>query len=220
MDIKAAIFDMDGTLVDSLMIWDVLWQNFSERYLGGAHFEPTPEDDKAIRTLPLKSAMELVHNNYNIGESGHELLDITNEMMVDFYSNSVKLKDGVGKFLDTLYQKGVKICVASATAPDLVEIAVEHCDFKKHFSKFFSCGVLGLGKDKPDIYLLAKDYLGTEISETWVFEDSFVAIKTVHDIGMNTVGIYDKYNPYQDEIEKTATHYIARGENLTKLLWR
>lgn len=217
MDIKAAIFDMDGTLVDSLMIWDVLWQNFSERYLGGAHFEPTLKDDKAIRTLPLKDAMELIHNNYNIGKNGQELLDTANAIMIDFYSNSVKLKDGVREFLEDLYKKGVKMCIASATAPDLVDIAVKHCDIKKYFSKFFSCGSLGLGKDKPDIYLLAKDYLGTEISETWVFEDSFVAIKTAHDIGMNTVGIYDKYNPYQDEILKIATHYIADGETLMKL---
>lgn len=217
MEIKSAIFDMDGTLVDSLMVWDVLWQNFGDKYLGGRPFAPTPEDDKAIRTLPLKNAMELVHTNYNIGKSGQELLDETNEMMVDFYSNTVQLKSGVKEFLENLYNKGVKMCIASATAPNLVKIAMEHCELNKYFPKVFSCGDLGLGKDKPDIYLLAQQYLGTEISETWVFEDSFVAIKTAHDIGMNTVGIYDKFNPYQEEIKKIANHYIADGETLLKL---
>lgn len=217
MEIKSAIFDMDGTLVDSLMVWDVLWQKFGDKYLGGRPFAPTPEDDKAIRTLPLKNAMELVHTNYNIGKSGQELLDETNEMMVDFYSNTVQLKNGVKEFLENLYNKGVKMCIASATAPNLVKIAMEHCELNKYFPKVFSCGDLGLGKDKPDIYLLAQQYLGTEISETWVFEDSFVAIKTAHDIGMNTVGIYDKFNPYQEEIKKIANHYIADGETLLKL---
>lgn len=217
MEIKSAIFDMDGTLVDSLMVWDALWQKFGDKYLGGRPFAPTPEDDKAIRTLPLKNAMELVHTNYNIGKSGQELLDETNEMMVDFYSNTVQLKSGVKEFLENLYNKGVKMCIASATAPNLVKIAMEHCELNKYFPKVFSCGDLGLGKDKPDIYLLAQQYLGTEISETWVFEDSFVAIKTAHDIGMNTVGIYDKFNPYQEEIKKIANHYIADGETLLKL---
>ncbi len=217
MEIKSAIFDMDGTLVDSLMVWDVLWQKFADKYLGGRPFAPTPEDDKAIRTLPLKNAMELVHTNYNIGKSGQELLDETNEMMVDFYSNTVQLKSGVKEFLENLYNKGVKMCIASATAPNLVKIAMDHCELNKYFPKVFSCGDLGLGKDKPDIYLLAQQYLGTEISETWVFEDSFVAIKTAHDIGMNTVGIYDKFNPYQEEIKKIANHYIADGETLLKL---
>lgn len=217
MEIKSAIFDMDGTLVDSLMVWDALWQKFGDKYLGGRPFAPTPEDDKAIRTLPLKNAMELVHTNYNIGKSGQELLDETNEMMVDFYSNTVQLKNGVKEFLENLYNKGVKMCIASATAPNLVKIAMEHCELNKYFPKVFSCGDLGLGKDKPDIYLLAQQYLGTEISETWVFEDSFVAIKTAHDIGMNTVGIYDKFNPYQEEIKKIANHYIADGETLLKL---
>lgn len=217
MEIKSAIFDMDGTLVDSLMVWDVLWQKFGDKYLGGRPFAPTPEDDKAIRTLPLKNAMELVHTNYNIGKSGQELLDEADEMMVDFYSNTVQLKSGVKEFLEYLYNKGVKMCIASATAPNLVKIAMEHCELNKYFPKVFSCGDLGLGKDKPDIYLLAQQYLGTEISETWVFEDSFVAIKTAHDIGMNTVGIYDKFNPYQEEIKKIANHYIADGETLLKL---
>ncbi|MBQ2746581.1 MAG: HAD family hydrolase [Clostridia bacterium] len=217
MEIKSAIFDMDGTLVDSLMVWDVLWQKFGDKYLGGRPFVPTPEDDKAIRTLPLKNAMELVHTNYNIGKSGQELLDEANEMMVDFYSNTVQLKSGVKEFLENLYNKGVKMCIASATAPSLVKIAMDHCELNKYFPKVFSCGDLGLGKDKPDIYLLAQQYLGTEISETWVFEDSFVAIKTAHDIGMNTVGIYDKFNPYQEEIKKIANHYIADGETLLKL---
>ena len=218
MNIKAAIFDMDGTLVDSLFLWDVLWSDFGEKYLNDKNFTPSVEDDKKVRTLPLKDAMLLIHNNYKLGESGEELLAFANALMIDFYANRVELKDGVREFLENCKNNGVKMCVASATAPDLINVAMKHCDIEKYFSKVFSCGAIGKGKECPDIFLLAKDYLGTSIEDTWVFEDSLVAIETATSIGMKTVGIYDKFNYGQDKIKEIATEYIAPSETLLKLI--
>ena len=218
MNIKSAIFDMDGTLVDSLMLWDVLWSTFGERYLGDKGFRPSVDDDKKVRTLTLKDAMELIHRNYDLGESGQELLDLANSIMIDFYGSRVELKNGVREFLEFCRQNGVKMCIASATNPDLVESALEHCGIRCYFDTVFSCGVLGKGKDTPDIYLMATEYLGEDMAHTWVFEDAYVAIRTATGIGMQTVGIYDVYNPYQDEIKAMATHYIGPGETLMKLV--
>lgn len=218
MNIKAAIFDMDGTLVDSLMVWDVLWSAFGEKYLGDNSFRPSADDDKRVRTLTLSDAMDLIHENYSLGKNGKELLDFTNNLMVDFYSNTVELKDGVKEFLEHLHKNGTKMCIASATAPDLIKIALKHCDIQKYFLKIFSCGELKAGKDKPDIFLLAKDFLGEENDDTWVFEDSLVAIETAAKIGLKTVGIYDRYNYGQEQIKSLAAKYIAEGEMLTKLL--
>ena len=218
MDIKAAIFDMDGTLVDSLMLWDVLWSSFGERYLNDKNFRPNIEDDKKVRTLTLKDAMQLIHNNYNIGESGEELLLAANRIVKDFYANKVELKSGVREFLEHCRNNGVKMCIASATAPDLIEVAVEHCNIGKYFMKIFSCGTIGKGKEEPDVFLQAVEFLNTEIKETWVFEDSLVAIKTATKIGMPTVGIYDKYNYGQDKIKEMATKYISSTETLLKLM--
>ena len=218
MNIKSAIFDMDGTLVNSLMFWDVLWEIFSEKYLKGEKFAPTPEDDKFVRTAPFSESMDLFHKHYGIGESGDDLLQTMVESLGNFYANDVKLKDGVKEFLDYLQSKGIKMCIASATSPNLIKAALEHCGIDKYFTKLFSCGELGIGKDKPDIYLLAKDFLGTEIDETCVFEDSLTAIETAVKLGMPTVGIYDKYNFGQDRIKEIATEYIADGETLLRLV--
>ena len=218
MNIKAAIFDMDGTLVDSLFLWDVLWSTFGDRYLNDKSFVPNAKDDKKVRTLTLKDAMDLIHNNYKLGENGEELLSLANDMMLDFYSNKVELKSGVREFLEHLKSRGVKMCIASATAPELIEVAMKHCDIEKYFSKVFSCGDLGKGKENPDIFLLANDYLGTTVEDSWVFEDSLVAIETATKIGMKTVGIYDRYNFGQDTIKKIATEYVAEGETLLKLI--
>ncbi len=218
MEIKAAIFDMDGTLVDSLMLWDVLWSAFGEKYLNNKDFRPSAKDDKAVRTLTLKDAMELIHKNYNMGESGQELLNFADNLMLDFYSNTVELKSGVREFLDYCKQNGVKMCIASATAPELVKVAIKHCDIEKYFLKVFSCADLGLGKDKPDIFLLASEFLGEELKDTWVFEDSVVAIETATKIGMPTTAIFDRFNFGQERMKEIATIYVAEGESLLKVI--
>jgi HAD superfamily hydrolase (TIGR01509 family) len=218
MEIKAAIFDMDGTLVDSLMVWDVLWSRFGSLFIKDEKFRPSEEDDKKVRTLKLNDAMDLIHKNYDFGKSGSELLKIANEIMIEFYSTDVKLKKGVKEFLENLKANGVKMCIASATAPDLLAIALQHCGIDQYFSKVFSCGVLGKGKDVPDIYWMAQEYLETSLEETWVFEDSLVALQTAAKAGFSTVGIYDRFNYGQEEIRNLVDVYIAPGETLRKLL--
>lgn len=218
LDIKAAIFDMDGTLVDSLMLWDILSDAMAQAYPDKVGTVITEEDNKAIRVLPLQDGMQLLHDHYGIASSGEELFRLATDTFADFYANRVQLKPGVRAFLDHLKALGVKMCIASATNPDLVESALEHCGIRCYFDTVFSCGVLGKGKDTPDIYLMATEYLGEDMAHTWVFEDAYVAIRTATGIGMQTVGIYDVYNPYQDEIKAMATHYIGPGETLMKLV--
>jgi HAD superfamily hydrolase (TIGR01509 family) len=218
MNMKAAIFDMDGTLVDSLMIWDVIWSTFGKTYLNDLKFKPSVEDDKKVRTLPLKDAMYLIHDHYHLGKSGDEVLKLANRILFDFYATDVQLKPGVAEFLEYCYHHNVKMCMASATAPELLDVALKHCDIEKYFSKIFSCGTLGKGKESPDVFLLANEFLGEKMEDTWVFEDSLTAIETVTKIGMKTVGIFDRFNYGQERIEAIATTYIAEGETLLKLI--
>lgn len=216
--IKGAIFDMDGTLVDSLMLWNILWDRFARRYMGTETFRPAEEDDKAVRTMTLKGAMDHIHTVYGIGIDGEELLQTANEIIDQFYKNEVRTKDGVKEFLEHCTQKGIPMCIASATARPFIEAGLKHCGIASRFSRIFSCAELGTGKEEPDIFLAAAEYLGTKPEETCVFEDSLVALETAHRIGMKTVGIYDQYNYGQREIEALADVYIAEGETLKKLI--
>ena len=218
MNISGAIFDMDGTLINSLIFWDVLWEEFGNKYLGGEKFYPDLEADKAIRTMVLSEAMDYYHERFNIGESGADLLNTANEVFRDCYVNRVELKDGVKEFLDYLKAKGVKMCIASATDKALLVYAMERCGLYEYFDTILSCADVGKGKDQPDIYYAALEKLGTDKDSTWVFEDSFVALRTANGMGLNTVGIYDKFNFDQDKMQKLATHYIADGETLMKLV--
>ena len=217
MKINGAIFDMDGTLVDSLMLWDVLWDTFGERFRGGA-FRPTVESDKAVRTMLLRDAMEYIHKEYALGESGAQLLAVANERIERFYEKEVELKPGAREFLQYCRENGVRMAIASATEKRLVDVAVRHCGIEEYFDVILSCSEIGKGKEHPDIYLLAADRLGTEIGETCVFEDSLTAIRTADSIGMKTVAIYDRYNYGHSEMQRIATESVAEGETWAKLI--
>ena len=217
-NIKGAIFDLDGTLVDSLILWDVIWEELGNRFLDGAKIVPAEADDKAVRTMTLKDAMDYIHSVYSVGEDGEELQEVVNEIIENFYAKEVKLKDGVLEFLECCYKKGIKMCIASASEKKFINIAVKHCSIEKYFDGIMSCSEVGKGKDEPDIYLKALDFLGTKKEETCVFEDSHIAIATANGIGMKTVGIYDKFNYGHDAMKKIATEYIEDGETLEKLI--
>ena len=217
MNIKGAIFDMDGTLIDSLGVWEIIWEELGLRLGYGKGFRPSAEDDKAIRTMLLTDAMELIHRNYNLGESGEVVHRIAVEITERFYREQVTLKEGVKEYLSYLKENGVPMCIASATAPELIKFAAERCGLYNFVSKIISCADVGKGKEEPDVFYAALEYLGTPKAETCVFEDSALALTTAAKAGFLTVGIYDKHTFDHDKLKNTATVYIAGGETMMKL---
>ena len=218
MQIEGAIFDMDGTLVDSLCLWDLLWEKLGNRYFGNPSYRPHEENEKAVRTLTLKDAMLLLHEKEGIGESGEALHRIAAEMCVQFYASEVQIKNDVREFLDALQAKGVKMCIASATAPELVALAMKTCKLEKYFCKVFSCSEIGRGKEFPDVFIQAHRFLGTPKESTWVFEDSITALETASRAGYQTVGIYDRYNFHLDRVAQVSTVYVGEGDSLASLI--
>ena len=125
---------------------------------------------------------------------------------------------GAKEFLDYCKKAGTKMCLASATDAQLLKIALKHCDIEDYFLKVFSCGDIGKGKDEPDIFLLAQEFLGESVEDTFVFEDSLTAIETAVKLGMPTVAIYDRYNYGQERMKEIATEYIAQNQTLARLI--
>ena len=218
MKIKGAIFDMDGTLVDSLMFWDWLWEQIGEKYMGDKSFRPCEKVNKAVRTMIYTDAMEYFRTSYNIPETKEDFFAFANGGTKDFYVNQVKTKVGAVELLEGLRSKGIKICLASATQMSEIKIALTSLDIEKYFDGVLSCADIGVGKDRPDIYLMAKDLLGADESELCVFEDSFVALETAKKAGFQTVGIYDKYNFGQDRLKAASDIYVGEGESLAVLI--
>ena len=216
--IKGAIFDMDDTLVNSLFFWDILWKRIGEDFLRGKPFCPTDEEDKNMRTMTLFDSMCYLNSIYHITPNDITLADYALDMLGKFYVTDVKLKNGVMDFLAYCKDKNIKMCIASASTREHIRSVLKNLHIDGYFPKIFSCEEFGKGKEAPDIYLAAMEYLGTKKEETCVFEDSITAIKTAKKIGMRTVAIYDEYNYGQEEMKILADEYIAGGETLLKLI--
>ena len=218
MKLTGAIFDMDGTLIDSLGLWDVLWKDFGERYCGGKTFVPDEVADRYIRTVILPEAMRFIHEHCGIGESAEELFRVADDCFVAYYKTTVQLKPGVREFLDYCMAHGVKMCIASAGEPHLINTVLDACDLRKYFLGTVSCASVGKGKDAPDVFFAARDFLGTPMEETWVFEDSVLSLDTAHKAGFHTVGIYDCHNHDPQRVRELSEIYIAEGEGIDRLI--
>lgn len=217
-NMKAAIFDMDGTLVDTLVLWNVMWEGFGKKYMGIDGFRPDAAFDREMRTLVLVDAMACIHEKFGIGRDKDELHRDAQAWCIDYYENRVQMKPGAREFLDDLQARGIPMVLASATDPVLIRAGLRHCDMEKYFTAVLSCADIGKGKEQPDIFLAALDKLGTQVADTWMFEDSVTALQTARRIGMPTVGIYDQYNYGHDELERLADIYIGPGHSLAELI--
>lgn len=202
--LKGAIFDLDGTLLDSMFIWDTI----GEDYLRTLGKEPHEDLREAFMPLTLEEAAEYYREHYGVTLSVREIVDGVNAMVEGIYRTKVTLKPGIEEYLRWLKENGVKMCVATVTDRYLVEETLERLGIRHYFSEIFTCAEVGFGKDKPIIYRKALEHLGTKKDETVVFEDALFALRTAKADGFTAVGVYDKHESGQDELRHLADYYI------------
>ena len=202
--IKGAIFDFDGTLVDSMFIWDT----FGEDYLRTLGKEPKENLTETFKTFTLEQAAEYYREHYGVALSVNEIVDGVNEMVAKLYRTKVTLKDGVREFLEALKSQGVKMCVATVTDRPIVEDVLCNLGIRDFFTEIFTCAEVGFGKDKPIIYQKALEHLETEKRDTYVFEDMLFALNTAKTDGFPTVGVHDRHEAHQDELKELSDYYI------------
>ena len=202
--IKGAIFDLDGTLLDSMFIWDTI----GEEYLRSLGKEPHEDLKETFMTLTLEEAAVYYREHYGVTLSVKEIVDGVNSMVEQTYRTKVTLKPGISEYLAWLKENGVRMCVATVTDRYLVEETLERLGVRHYFSEIFTCAEVGFGKDKPIIYQKALEHLGTEKSDTYVFEDLPFALNTAKTDGFPTVGVYDRHEVHQDELKGLADYYV------------
>ena len=203
--LKGAIFDLDGTLLDSMFIWETI----GEDYLRTLGKEPHEDLQETLMTLTLEEAAEYYRGYYGVTLSVKEIVDGVNTMVEGIYRTRVALKHGVADYLRWLKENGTPMCIATVTDRYLVEETLERLGILQYFSEIFTCAEVGYGKDKPIIYRKALEHLDTAKNETYVFEDSLFALKTAKADGFTTVGVYDRHENRQDNLKNLADYYIV-----------
>lgn len=207
--IRGAIFDVDGTLLDSLSIWDTV----AEDYLRSLGIEPRENLAETFKTFSLEQSAEYCRSVYGVKQSVKEIMDGIDAMMETFYRQTAPLKPGAAEFLRALAQNGVKMAVATATDRYLIEAALTRCGVRAYFLDLFTCTSVGKSKNEPDIYRAAREALGTKKEDTWVFEDAYHAAKTAADDGFPVAALFDASEDEQDALKKTAKLYLRSFED-------
>lgn len=204
-NIQGVIFDLDGTILDSMHIWSDIGLLFLKNKGVEA---PEGIEDEFVK-MSMVQAAEYYIKNIDPTATVMDIVNEVNSLVQDFYFNEVIKKDGIKEFLEYLKDKGVKMCVATATDKHLVKRALERNDLLEYFTEIFTCGSVGAGKDTPVIYDVALEHLGTPKENTFIFEDALYAIETANKAGYNIVGINDvseKADP--EEVKKLCNYYI------------
>ena len=187
MDKRYAIFDMDGTLVDSMGYWKALGRD----YLAGLGVRATAEQLEPIGPMTMLESAAYFMETFGIAGPAQRIVDEMHAVMDSHYRNDVPLKPGVKEYLEELRKQGVRMCVATATAEPLSHACLSRLGVDGCFDFILSCETIGVGKTRPDIYHLAAERLGAPPAEIAVFEDALYAVQTAKQAGYYTVGIYE-----------------------------
>ena len=185
MDKNFAIFDMDGTLIDSM----VFWKNLASEYLSSKGVKQIPEDIlERIKPMTMSESAALFQREF--GLSGDPEAEM-NAMMDAHYRNDIPLKPGVGEYLQMLRSRGVRMCVASATAEYLMEACLKRLEVRDYFEFLLSCETVGAGKRSSLVYQESAKRLNAAPAEIAVYEDALYAVQTAKKAGYYVVGVYD-----------------------------
>ncbi len=203
--ISAAIFDVDGTLLDSLS----MWEKIDELYLSRHGIQVSKEISQTLFTYSLEEGARYMKEQFGIADPIDKMMQDLIDLSMDFYEHQVPVKKGVVKVLDYLQDRHVPMAIATSNSHEVVTdvLLAHHLDH--YFKKAFTVDEIGIGKESPDIYLKACDYLKSRPQNTLVFEDAYHAIKTVKDAGFITVGCYDAFSDQDQKLIKKKVDYYV-----------
>ena len=188
--IKGAIFDLDGTLLDSMNLWTKIDKDFLEKR-GIAY---SKDYSKAITHMEIKETAIYTINRYSLNESADDVIKEWQDMAAKEYKENIKLKEGAFEFLTYLKNKNFKLAVATSSSKVIFLPCLEKYKIDKLFDTIVTSSDVNVGKSSPDIYLYAAKLMGVKPNECLVFEDLPIALKSAKFAGFITIGVLDSFS--------------------------
>ena len=211
MEFEYAIFDMDGTLVDSMK----QWREVGSIYLRRMGIEPTRELLKIVRTKSYGEISQIFNERFGLNLTGESLENEFFKIMKYSYHMDVVEKRGIMEYLQYLKEMNVHMCVATGTCQELTCYTLEKLGLKDFFEFIITCPEVGKDKRSPLIFEKALERIGGDKSNTMIFEDSLTAIKAATEAGFKVAGVYDEVSAKDKrQICKLAKEYIYSWEEL------
>ncbi len=205
--ITGAIFDFDGTLVNSMPDWAG-----KMLYLLNTHHIAYPAD--IIRTVtPLGDvgAAEYFRQNLGLSLSVEQIRAELDAYALPKYRDTIQPKEAAEQLLLRLKRAGVKSCILTASPQHMMRPCLERCGLADYFEFNWCCDDLGLKKTQPEIYARTCAQLGTVPGKTLFFDDNIYALRTARAAGLVTVGVYDESSAGDEQEIRSLTDCYIRS---------
>lgn len=210
LDFRGAVFDADGTLLDSMHVW----RNLGELYLLSRGIQP--EDGLSARIWPMSYSQGCAYlkEHYGLHETVSEIQEGISRMIEGFYRKEAELKPGVREFLEVLREKNIHMVIATSGDRELLLSALKRNGITEYFDEVFTCSELGTDKRDTKIFMICAEALGLPPENTAVFEDTLFALETAKSAGFITYGVYDASSIHdRQRIIDTSDYYINDWRN-------
>jgi len=200
---KSYIFDLDGTLFDSMSVW----LDIDVAFLAKRGIVAPKDYADNISAMAFSEAAAYTIERFNLPDSAESLMQEWHEMAAFAYGNTVQMKPYAKEYLAELRKRSAKLAIATSAVPELYEPALRKHEIYDWFDVICDANEIGYGKSRPDIFLLAAKKLGVLPEDCVVFEDISAAVKAAKSIGMTVYGVYDKSSDWE-QIKQVADGVI------------